>query len=163
MSVRFFDLFRLAASIHLLTELQNMSPNEPAIQFRVAEMVGLLGNIEQSELVPSFQSPFFLSTTRVIVADAVSCLRHRHTDSNYNASGMWAFFIAGAAAMNPHDRSVLHRRLDSTWNSPCGNVWSLRSVLDEFWQRNAEAAQAGEPIQSWKEIAHSRGWTLLLM
>ena len=47
-SVRFFDLFRLAISIHLLTELQGMSPNERAIQLRAAEIVNILGNVEQS-------------------------------------------------------------------------------------------------------------------
>lgn len=47
-SVRFFDLFRLAASIHLLTELQGTPVNDPAIQLRTTEMVNLLGNIEQS-------------------------------------------------------------------------------------------------------------------
>lgn len=47
-SVRFFDLFRLAASIHLLTELQGTNVNDPAIQLRASEMVNLLGNIEQS-------------------------------------------------------------------------------------------------------------------
>lgn len=83
------------------------------------------------------------------------------------------------------DRIALHRRLDSTWNSqslskihthriirltcisslagPCGNVWSLRSVLDEVWQRNAEAIENNEPCQTWKEIAQQRGWLLLLM
>lgn len=81
------------------------------------------------------------------------------------------------------DRIALHRRLDSTWNSesvcklplsqmlivesvrtgPCGNVWSLRSVLDEVWQRNAEALEDNEPCQTWKEIAQQRGWLLLLM
>jgi hypothetical protein len=49
-SVRFFDLFRLATSIHLLTELQGMSANEKPIQLRVQEMVNLLYNIEQSRL-----------------------------------------------------------------------------------------------------------------
>jgi hypothetical protein len=49
-SVRFFDLFRLAASIHLLTELQGTPVNDPAIQLRTTEMVNLLGNIEQSKL-----------------------------------------------------------------------------------------------------------------
>lgn len=53
-SVRFFDLFRLAASIHLLTELQGTPVNDPAIQLRAAEMVNLLGNIEQSESFPLF-------------------------------------------------------------------------------------------------------------
>lgn len=50
-SVRFFDLFRLAASIHLLTELQGMPSNDVAIQQRVSEMASLLSNIEQSESV----------------------------------------------------------------------------------------------------------------
>lgn len=48
-SVRFFDLFRLAASIHLLTELQGMAPNDSPVQMRITEMVNLLSNIEQSE------------------------------------------------------------------------------------------------------------------
>ena len=48
-SVRFFDLFRLAASIHLLTELQGMASNDAAIQLRITEMVNLLSNIEQSQ------------------------------------------------------------------------------------------------------------------
>lgn len=51
-SVRFFDLFRLAASIHLLSELQGTPINDPAVQLRTTEMVKLLGNIEQSELMP---------------------------------------------------------------------------------------------------------------
>lgn len=50
-SVRFFDLFRLAASIHLLTELQGTPVNDPAIQLRTTEMVNLLGNIEQSKFI----------------------------------------------------------------------------------------------------------------
>jgi hypothetical protein len=50
-SVRFFDLFRLAASIHLLVELQGTPVNDPAIQLRTSEMVNLLGNIEQSEFL----------------------------------------------------------------------------------------------------------------
>lgn len=48
-SVRFFDLFRLACSIHLLIELRGMPCAHPAIQARVVEMVKLLGHIEQSE------------------------------------------------------------------------------------------------------------------
>ena len=39
------------------------------------------------------------------------------TDSNYNTSAIFAFFLAGAVATSHDDRSVLYRRLDSTWNS----------------------------------------------
>ena len=48
-SIRFFDLFRLACSVHLLVELRDMPSDAPAIQARVKEMVSLLGNIEQSK------------------------------------------------------------------------------------------------------------------
>jgi hypothetical protein len=75
-SVRFFDLFRLAASIHLLSELQGTPVNDSAIQLRTTEMVNLLGNIEQSESVPTliysimqnsnFRS-FLLQQTQIII------------------------------------------------------------------------------------------------
>lgn len=58
-SVRFFDLFRLACSIHLLIELRGLRSDASSIQARVREMVNLLGNIEQSEcliLSPSSNS-----------------------------------------------------------------------------------------------------------
>lgn len=86
------------------------------------------------------------------------------SDSNYNTSGIFAFFIAGCAATNQTDRSVLHRRLDSTWNSPPGNVDNLRSIMEETWDRYDTARETGVGIPaSWKEIAAERDWTLLLM
>lgn len=64
-SVRFFDLFRLACSIHLLVELRGMPIAQPAIQARVREMVSLLGNIEQSELLTCLRLLAGLTSSRL--------------------------------------------------------------------------------------------------
>ena len=182
-SVRFFDLFRLGTSIHLLLELHEVAPNDEAIQARVGEIVNLLGNIEQSER----------PTLPAVSNEVEWLLMTLSADSNYNTSAIFAFFIAGAVATSQNDRSVLYRRLDSTWNSqsaqighrlygialtsdtspcllcrpalvgPAGNIWSLRSIMDEVWQRNSERLEAGEPCHSWKDVAQTRKWTLLIM